>query len=279
MLSRVLAAAKRSGVSVSPMTVAFSLAAIEPAQTTRTIEEGPNYVVQSWGKLQTDYDDEGKGERSIFRYTVSNGKGAEMTICNFGATLLSFKLHGRELTLNHAEPTISSTCYARLNQACYGNVCGRVANRICEGKFSLDGVDYKLAINNGANHLHGGPTGFHRRVWNAKLVIDETTGNARGVELQRTSPDGEEGYPGSMEVTVQYLLHDSDDHALEITYNANVADKRTPVNLTNHTYWNLNGLTRTVHDHELSLNCSKFLPVTPTQIPTGELRNVAGMGP
>ena len=79
-------------------------------------------------------------------------------------------------------------------------MCGRVANRIAKGKFSLDGKNYSLATNNGENHLHGGPSGFHRRVWDARLLLDETTGRATGVELTRTSPDGEENYPGTMKV-------------------------------------------------------------------------------
>ena len=145
MLGRVLAAAERVGVNVSPMTVAFSLAAADAAHATATVEEGANFVVQSWGSLTSDHD----GERQVFRYTVRNGHGAEMTVTNFGATLLSFRLHGRELTLNHSSPAITAAAYARLNQACYGTVCGRVANRICRGKFSLDGEAFQLAVNNG----------------------------------------------------------------------------------------------------------------------------------
>ena len=196
MLGRVLAAAERVGVNVSPMTVAFSLAAADAAHATATVEEGTNFVVQSWGSLTSDHD----GERQVFRYTVRNGHGAEMTVTNFGATLLSFRLHGRELTLNHSSPAITAAAYARLNQACYGTVCGRVANRICRGKFSLDGEAFQLAVNNGENHLHGGPTGFHRRVWDARLLLEESTGQCRGVELHRSSPDGEEGYPGTLDV-------------------------------------------------------------------------------
>jgi len=196
MLARVLAAAKQSGVAVSPVAAAFSLAAADAAQKTKTISEGPNFVVQSWGT----YSVADERDKPVTRFTIENDHGAEVTITNFGATLLSFKLNGRELTINHPETNISVSQYAQLNQACYGNVCGRVANRISQGKFELDGKKYELAVNNGPNHLHGGPTGFHRRVWDASILRDSATGRATGVSLSRTSPDGEEGYPSTLQV-------------------------------------------------------------------------------
>jgi aldose 1-epimerase len=153
----------------------------------------------------------------------------------------------------------------------FGATVGRVANRVAGGKFSLGGKDYTLAVNNGPNSLHGGTKGFDKVVWAAK-PIERPDGPA--VEFSYTSRDGEEGYPGTLAVVVTYTL--TDDNALKIEYKA-TTDKPTPVNLTNHSYFNLAGpASGTILGHELMLAADKYTPGDATMIPTGEIAPVTG---
>ena len=153
----------------------------------------------------------------------------------------------------------------------FGALIGRYGNRIANGKFSLDGETYTLATNDGDNHLHGGEKGFDKVVWDG---VAKTTEEGAAVELTYTSEDGEEGYPGTLDVKVTYTL--TDDNALDIQYEA-VTDKPTVVNLTQHSYFNLSGeLSEPVLDHEIYLNADTYWPVDGGLIPTGEFREVAG---
>ena len=148
----------------------------------------------------------------------------------------------------------------------FGPIVGRYANRVAHAKFSLDGKEYTLTKNNGDNSIHGGPGGFHNRIWKGKIIPD-------GVELTYLSKDGEEGYPGNLSVTVKYTLTGGD---LRIEYSA-TTDKPTVLNLTNHSYFNLSGQGHgTILQAQLKLNASRFTPVDATLIPTGELKSVAG---
>src|SRR6185503_506317 len=156
------------------------------------------------------------------------------------------------------------------NPAYFGCVVGRVANRIAQGKFRLEGKEYTLATNNGPNHLHGGDRGIDKRIWKGEVV----PGPVPSVKLGYRSADGEEGYPGNLDVTVTYSL--TDENELKIDYQA-VSDKLTPVNLTNHAYFNLAGEgTGTILDHELHLEAGRYTPVDATLIPTGEILGVKG---
>ena len=155
----------------------------------------------------------------------------------------------------------------------FGCTTGRVCNRIAKGKFSLDGKEYSLAINNEPNHLHGGVTrSLDKVVWTARPIENE---RGQGVEFSYTSSDGEEGYPGELKITVRYFVPNGKS-ALHIVYSATTS-QATPVNLTNHAYFNLAGQgSETVLDHRLKLNASQYTPVDDTLIPTGKIEPVAG---
>lgn len=151
-------------------------------------------------------------------------------------------------------------------QPYFGAVVGRVANRIAKGTFMLDGKEYKLAINNGPNSLHGGVKGFDKVLWTPRVL-------SNGVEFSRVSPDGEEGYPGELKVWVTYTL---DGGELVVNYRAQ-ASQTTPVNLTNHSYFNLAGQgSPNIYDHEVTIEADAFLPVNEVLIPTGEIASVQG---
>jgi aldose 1-epimerase len=151
----------------------------------------------------------------------------------------------------------------------FGPIIGRYGNRIAGGKLSLDGKEYALPTNGSGNHMHGGKVGFDKKLWDAVPV----NGTEPALRLTYTSPDGEEGYPGTLAVTVTYTLQK--DNALRIDYLA-TTDKPTVVNLTNHAYFNLSGMKRDILNHELMITADRFLPTNQGQIPTGELKPVAG---
>jgi aldose 1-epimerase len=202
-------------------------------------------------------------------YTLRNKNGLVAQITNFGAIIVSMFVpdkHGRFADIMQGYDTIGE--YIQGNGPYMGAICGRCANRIANGKFSLSGRDYTLAVNNGPNHLHGGMTGFSRVVWD----VVRSTGNS--VQMEYLSADGEEGYPGNLRTTVTYTL--SDENALRIDYLA-TTDKITIVNLASHSYFNLAGEgSGDVYNQELMINALFFTPVDQTSIPTGEIRSVIG---
>lgn len=209
--------------------------------------------------------------QDVSLYTLTNANGMEAKITNFGGIVQSLKTPDRDgdladIVLGHdALPGYVG------KHPYFGAIVGRYGNRIAKGKFSLDGKEYTLAVNDGPNALHGGLKGFDKQVWTAAPI--EEAGVA-GLKLRYVSPDGEEGYPGALTVTVTYLL--TNDNALEIRYEA-TADAPTVLNLTNHSYFNLDGAgTGDILDHEVMINADRFTPVDGTLIPTGELRPVKG---
>lgn len=210
---------------------------------------------------------------SIKLYTLTNNSGATVKITNYGAIITSLivpdrngKLDDVVLGYNCVEDYINA-----VDKPYFGAVVGRYGNRIAEGQFTLDGETYELAINNGENHLHGGIIGFDKVVWDAKPVFGEAW---NGLELSYLAKDMEEGYPGNLQVTVTYKLTDANE--LIVHYEA-TTDKATPINLTQHSYFNLKGEGEgTILDHELMLNADQFTPVDEGLIPTGELRAVEG---
>lgn len=211
----------------------------------------------------------GLGKARLF--VLTHKSGATASFSDYGAAWVGWKTPDREgrfadivLGFERAEDYAAHTGYL-------GAVCGRHANRIAKGRFSIDGADYTLFVNNGPNHLHGGKTGFDRHLWTA------TVGGAPeepSVTFSRLSPDGEEGFPGDLTVSVTYTL--MPDDAVRIDYRAST-DAPTVLNLTNHVYFNLGGHgSGDCLDHALKLNASQYLPTDDTNIPTGEIRDVAG---
>jgi aldose 1-epimerase len=205
-------------------------------------------------------------------YTLSNKKGMEVAITNFGATVVALKVPDRAgkaadvvLGFDTLEGYENGTAY-------FGATVGRYGNRIGGGQFSIDGKTYTLPKNNGNNTLHGGVVGFNKRVWKAQEMASK---DGESVEMSYLSADGGEGFPGNLSVKVVFTLP-ADRNELKIDYTA-TTDKDTVLNLTNHSYFNLAGEGNgDILDHLLTLNAKQFTPVDKTLIPTGELRDVAG---
>jgi aldose 1-epimerase len=204
-------------------------------------------------------------------YTLTNANGMQAEVTDYGAILVRLFTPDRQgrlsdivLGYNRLEDYANDSAY-------FGAVVGRFGNRIANGEFSLDGVSFTLAQNNGTAHLHGGKIGFDRVLWKAEPLL---VNNTVGLELRYPSVDGEEGYPGNLDVTVRYWL--TNDNAWKVEYEA-TTDKATPVNLTQHSYFNLKGEgVGDILDHILSLNAKRFTPTNADLIPTGELRSVSG---
>jgi aldose 1-epimerase len=214
-----------------------------------------------------------KSGEAVELYSLTNGT-ITAKIATYGATLV--ELHAPDKDGKVADIILgwdNVEGYESADNQYFGCTTGRVCNRIAKGKFSLDGKDYKLAINNEPNHLHGGgDRALSKVVWKARPFAND---KGQGVEFRYTSPDGDEGYPGKLDVSVTYFVP-TENNALRITYSA-TTDKATPVNLTNHAYFNLAGAgSSTVLDHNLKLNADKFTPVDDTLIPTGEIKSVEG---
>src|SRR5690606_31211457 len=191
----------------------------------------------------------------------------EVRALNYGGIILSIRVPDAEGVFEDVTLGYDSLDTYLEESPYFGALIGRYGNRIANGQFTLNGTTYTLAKNNGPNHLHGGLKGFDKVIWNTEPFEDE-----RGVGLvfTRTSPDGEEGYPGNLDVKVTYTL--TDDNELIFDYEA-TTDKPTPVNLTQHTYFNLAGDDHPdILGHVLTLNADAFLPVDTTLIPTGEFR-------
>src|ERR1043166_6912978 len=202
--------------------------------------------------------------RQVQLFSLINDRGLEVKITNYGGVIAAIKAPVREGQIDDVV-LCHDTLEGYLNRSRYfGAVVGRYANRIAHGRFTLNGDSYSLAINNGANHLHGGLKGFDKVLWEAREVSD-------GLQIEYLSKDGDQGYPGNVRATVNYSLTPANE--LRIEYLA-TTDKETIINLTNHSYFNLAG-EGTILGHELTLNADAFTPVDRGLIPTGEIRGVA----
>ncbi len=204
-------------------------------------------------------------------FTLENKNGLEARITSYGGIIVSLKTPDKNGTLGDVVLGFDKLADYETRSPYFGAITGRYANRIAKGKFTLDGRKYQLPVNDGPNSLHGGRVGFDKKVWKVKKIYHSSE---VGLELTRTSADGEEGYPGNLKCTVTYLLTNDDE--LKIEYRA-TTDKATVVNLTNHTYFNLAGEgSGSILDHQVMINSKCFTPTDNTLIPTGELRPVAG---
>lgn len=209
--------------------------------------------------------------KAVELYTLDNGNGMIATITNYGGIVTQLIVpDGRGGAVDVALGFDTLEEYVDHNPY-FGAMVGRVGNRIDEGRFEVDGVVYQVATNNGPNHLHGGVKGFDKVVWDAEL---RTTSRGPSLRLTYTSPDGEERYPGTLNVIVDYVL--THDNELKVDIFART-DKATPVNIVHHTYWNLAGhASGTILEQELQVHASKYTPVDATLIPTGVIAPVAG---
>ena len=208
--------------------------------------------------------------RRVELFTLRNGHGIEVRAMTYGAIITSIQTPDRTGTREDIVLGFDSLAGYLAGSPYFGAIVGRYANRIARGQFVLDGVTYNLARNNGPNSLHGGARGFDKGLWSGEPFHNDSTA---GVRFRYESPDGEEGYPGMVSVQVTYTLTDADELILD--YDATTT-KATPLNLSQHTYWNLHGRESTILDHVLRLAASAFTPVDSTLIPTGQIAPVAG---
>ena len=233
----------------------------QTASTGNKVETKAGVAKAAWG----NYDG-----KEVFLYTLTNAKGVQVKISNYGATVTSWVSEDKNNKPSSIVLGFDSLSGYLAHPPYFGAVVGRYGNRIAKGKFKIDGTQYTLAINNAPNALHGGLKGFDKQVWDAATDNDSTA----SLLLSYASKDGEEGYPGNLKVTVRYSL--SDDNELKIEYNA-TTDKATVLNLTNHSYFNLTGdVNNTILDHTLMIDADNYTPVDTTLIPTGEIKSVKG---
>ena len=209
------------------------------------------------------------GGTPIELFTLRNSRGLSAQVMTLGATLVGVETPDRNGQLANITLHLDTCQQYVAGHPCLGSTCGRYANRIAFGRFTLDGVEYQLTTNEGPNHLHGGRVGFDKVLWQAEILEEPA---ASSVRLWYTSPDGEEGYPGTLHASVTFRL--TEDNELQLQYTAET-DRPTVVNLTNHAYWNLAG-GGTALGHELTLYADHYLPVGAGLIPSGELAPVAG---
>ncbi|WP_236796912.1 aldose epimerase family protein [Amycolatopsis sp. GM8] len=212
--------------------------------------------------------------QTVYRYTLENGRGMRVRILTYGGIIQTLEVpdrRGHTANVVLGFPTLADYVAKNSPEAgggvYFGALIGRYANRIAKGTFTLDGQTYHVPVNNNGNSLHGGLVGFDKKVWDVAPVPG-------GIKLSLTSPDGDQGYPGTLKATVTYTL--DSQNRLSIEYTA-TTDKPTVLNLTNHSYWNLAGeASGDIYDQKLQITADRYTPTDTTQIPTGELAPVAG---
>ena len=208
--------------------------------------------------------------REVYAYTLKNANGMSAKILSYGGAIAEIRVPDRNGCFTDVVGGYDCLASYVGADGYQGALIGRFGNRINKGKFTLDGVDYSLFINNNDNHLHGGQFGYNSKIWD----VEEIDSDEPVLKLHIISPDGDEGYPGNLDLTVTYKL--SNMNGLSIRYEA-TTDKATPINLTNHCYFNLGGYASgKIYDMELMIDADTYLPTDERLIPTGELKNVEG---
>jgi aldose 1-epimerase len=240
-------------VSLLPMVLAASSLSMTSPRVTKA----------SFGKLPDG--------TAVDGYTISNDRGMTMHVMTYGGIITSLRVADKTGKVDDVVLGFDSLAGYLKDSPYFGAIVGRYANRIAKGRFTLNGTTYQLPVNNGQNSLHGGTRGLDKVVWHAAPFQNDT---AAGVVLTYASPDGDQGYPGRLDLRVTYTLNDRNELAVE--YHA-TTDKATPINISQHTYFNLTGgAQRDILGHVLTLNASRYTPVDSTLIPTGALPSVAG---
>lgn len=254
----------RLGGEVYKVLIVISVVLQLMCHSAAAVQDSSNSVLKAlFGTLAS-------GQR-IYSFTLKNRNGMSVTVISYGATVVSICVpdrNGRNQDVVLGYDSLSG--YVQDHIHC-GGLIGRYANRIGQGRFTLDGRVYHVSINDRGSSIHGGKIGFNKRVWNARVVSEAQNPT---VQMKYTSPNGEEGFPGTLKVTVTYSL--SNENEFIIKYRA-VTDKPTIINLTNHTYFNLSGdPTSSILDEVLMINANEFTPTDSLQIATGEISEVAG---
>jgi aldose 1-epimerase len=208
----------------------------------------------------------------VYAYTLTNPSGIQVQVITYGGIVTSVSVPDRTGVMANVALGFDTLLDYETHNPYFGCIAGRYANRIARGRFSIDGTTYQLAINDGPNHLHGGKVGFDKKVWD---VVREISGpSEEGIELHYLSPDGEENFPGALDISLSYIL--TSQNELRIEYHA-TTDAPTVVNLTNHSLWNLAGEgSGTIYNHVIQLIADRYTPVDATAIPFGELAKVEG---
>lgn len=256
-------------ISISALTLQLAFSFMSCGnQASSTSEAKKDSTAAHAGITQKDWGEtDGK---KVYLYTLTNKNGDQVTISNYGGTITSWVSPDKSGNRSSVIIGFDSLQGYLKKPPYFGATIGRYGNRIGHAQFKLDGTTYKLAANDGVNHLHGGIKGFDKVVWDAQ----QTDKDQPTLTLKYLSKDGEEGYPGNLNVTVKYTL--TDNNALHIDYTA-TTDKSTPVNLTNHSYFNLSGdVQQPITEETLQINADQYTPVDKTLIPTGEIKSVKG---
>lgn len=253
-------------IALIMMLVFFAYCGEEPG--TRDTEDTKKGETTKMSIIKSDFGKTKEGQ-PVDLYTLSNANGVTVKITNYGGIVTSLTVPDKNGQMDDVVLGFDSLDKYLEGHPYFGAIVGRYGNRIAKGKFTLNGTEYKLAANNGENHLHGGIKGFDKVVWNAEIVKKE---NEVAIKLSYLSKDGEEGYPGNLSVVVIYTL--TNDNELKILYEAET-DKPTPINLTHHSYFNLKGAGNgNILGHLMTFAADRFTPVDEGLIPTGELRSV-----
>ena len=231
------------------------------AMTACTSTNRPAISGEEWGTVDS---------KSVYLYTLTNSNGVMAKITNYGGILVAFHAPDRNGKMENIVLGLETLDDYLAGHPSLGCIIGRYANRIGDAKFTLDGTEYTLAVNNGNNHIHGGIQRFSHKVWNVSTSSDERSAT---LSLVCTAEDMEEGYPGNMTVTADYVLNN--DNELQIHYTA-ITDKPTVLNLTNHSYFNLTSCKENVLGHQVRIYADTYTPVSDERIPTGEIATVEG---